>query len=276
MYDNSINPDDQYYIPQNQNQPYVEKPAPQPYAPPVAPIQTQPYIPPAAPIQTQPYAPPVAQMQTQPYASPVAPIQTQPYTQPVTQQIVIQNVVQPVTQQTPQTPQTPPQPYIVQVTPQQYASQPCYFTQPGVGVDSEDFKSKFCCPKAFIWIAFVLSIIYFSYSFVYSGIITVYQILSCIVLLIVGILLNKSVTNKNVKTYNTTLIIYSLYCIFIIIYFINILKSNVNLNNVWVIYGIALKILEIILLIVLLCYRKEFNKLEIPTNQQMAIPPVVL
>ena len=131
MYDYSINPNDQYYTPQNQNQPFVEKPAPQPYTPPVA------------PIQTQPYAPPVAQ------------IQTQPYTQPVTQQISIQNVIQPVTQQTPQTPQTP-QPYLVQVTPQQYVSQPSYIIQPGVGVDSEDFKSKFCCPIVFIWIFFVM------------------------------------------------------------------------------------------------------------------------
>ena len=156
MYDNSINPNDQYYTPQNQNQPYVEKPAPQPYTPPVA------------PIQTQPYAPPVAQ------------IQTQPYTQPVTQQISIQNVIQPVTQQTPQTPQTP-QPYIVQVTPQQYASQPSYIIQPGVGVDSEDFKSKFCCPIVLTWIVLVLQIICISYFFVYSGI-TIYQIILIIFL----------------------------------------------------------------------------------------------
>ena len=263
MYDYSINPDDQYYTPQNQNQPYVEKPAPQPY------------IPPVAPIQTQPYTPPVAQIQTQPYASPVAQIQTQPYTQPVTQQIVIQNVIQPVTQQAPQTSQTPqtPQPYIVQVTPQQYASQPSYTIQPGVGVDSEDFKSKFCCPKAFIWIAFVLHIISIIYNFMYRGAITFFQILSCIFLLIVGILLTKSVANKNVKTYNVALLIYTFCCISLIFDFLSTLSRSIS--NASILY-IALEILEIILFFVLLCYRKEFNKLEIPTNQQMAISPVVL
>ena len=233
MYDYSINQGDQYYKPQYQNEPYVEQPAPQPYIPPEAQILTQ------------------------------------PYTQPVNQQILVQNVIQPVTQQTPQT----TQPYIVQVNPQQYVSQPCYFTQPGVGVDSKELKSKLFCPKVFIWVVFVLEIIYIILSFITGASLSIFSIISCVSLLIVAILFNKSVENMKVKTYNVALIIYALDSIFLILDIISLFHSSYSLRSI---YYFLLKISEIILLFVLIYYRKEFNIHEMPTNKEMAIPPVVL
>ena len=227
MRDYSINQNDQYYTPQNQNQPDVEQPDP------------------------QSYMPPEAQMEAQ------------PYTQQVNEQNLIQNVIQPDTQLTPQTPET----NLAKVTPQQYASLPYIIKPGiGEDHEDFKSKLRrpIIFTWVLFVLEIIYTIIYIISIKIINGVLLNLWIIECIpgiIQLIVAMLTTISVAKMNVRIYNNALTIYTLYSFYLIYIIISLLVSNTSLNDIWTICYIARGILKIILLLVLFYFKKEFNKL---------------
>ena len=193
-------------------------------------------------------AQPYTYVQNQPYAP-----QPQPYAQPVPQQNY--NV--------PYAAQPGLQPYAVQ-TPQQYV------VQPGIQVTA-DFKRKLCCPNVFSWVVFVISLLYVIQLFTFSGYINLPAVIYSIIHLIIAIFVSLSVEKRNANMYNCALISYIIFfSLFVIFYIIILLNSEYFYFS-----DIIIIATKIALLIVLPCYKKEFNTVQMPANQEPITPSVL-
>ena len=205
----------------------------------------------------------------QPHPEPVAQIPTQPYyIQPITQVVPQPYIIQ------------TSQPYIVQVAPQQYAAQPYYLTQPGVDLDQENFKRKLKCPLIFAWVVFAISLIILSFSlyyiFIYEMIMSFLPVISCIIFFVIVFIVHQSIGQIDGKKYNIALVIFFIYLGIILFYSINNKRYFRYYNSIIIISKIVDSALKVILLIILLCFKKEFNRSAMPNNQEFGIRPQVL
>ena len=182
-----------------------------------------------------------AQPNTNVHSQPFAP---QPNTQPVPQQnYTVPNAAQPG-----------PQPYAEQI-PQQY-------------ILNSFVKQRLCFPNAFSWIVFGVSLIYVFYYFKNNDEKYWPEIIFSIIHLITALLVTLSVVKVNAKIYKYTLKLYSIiFFIFAFLYIIIFIGAFEN-NYYEVIIPLGTKL---ILLIILKCYKNEFNTsdtVQMPANQE--------
>ena len=187
-------------------------------------------------------AQPNTNFQNQPYVF-------QPNTQPVPQQnYTVPNAAQPG-----------PQPNAEQI-PQQY-------------VLNTHIKLRLCFPNAFSWVVFGISLIYIIYYAKNNIGIWPLEIIFSIVHLVSALLVTLSVVKVDASIYKCVLVLYSIFFIIIAIFYI-IFSIDIQKNSYEIIIPLATKL---ILIIILLCYKNEFNTsniVQMPANQEPIIPLV--
>ena len=242
MQDNIINANDQSYNHQDQSQSSEDQPPAQSYA--------------------ETFNKPVLQTVPQPYI--------QPYVQ--------QNLAQPNNQL-----------YIYQTSNQQYLTQEVPQTnnieESKEEVDRvfENFKQKFFCSKVISWIIFVLSFINYTYLLmsIPEYILSLLQIIHILCSFFTAYLLKQSINNRRVKRYIITIIL-CLICVLIDYFHLSVdiylLRESKLTKISWpaVFFFIIEIVLGTVLFIILICYKKEFNKLSTSENQQTTDTPKLL
>ena len=164
-----------------------------------------------------------------------------------------------------------PQPYVAGPVPQPYTAYPVYIAQPDIQINA-DLKKKLCCPKVFSWVVFFIALIY-EILVLLSGLIDIIGIIISITHFIVARLISQSAETGDAKKYRNALILHIIIsCITVIIFIIGfVMLSKIYLSGL--IVDMIIVAPKIILLIVLLCYKKEFDT---PASYPGAIAPQVL
>ena len=187
-------------------------------------------------------------------AQPNTNFQNQPYVfQPNTQPVPQQNYT------VPNAAQLGPQPYAEQI-PQQY-------------ILNSFIKQRLCFPNAFSWVVLGISLIYIIYYAKNNIGIWPLEIIFSIVHLVSALLVTLSVVKVDASIYKCVLVLYSIFFIIIAIFYI-IFSIDIQKNSYEVIIPLATKL---ILIIILLCYKNEFNTsniVQMPANQEPIIPLV--
>ena len=200
----------------------------------------------------------------------------QPYS-PQLNPYVIQPLVQPI------------QPYIIKPENQQNVAPPVsqlytdqsqfYVFQPVVPINenSQLLKKKLLCPKFLILIMFVFSLVDI-FIHLKKNSIPIVGIISGIIFLVVFYFISKSAENNGKKKYNKALCLYIICLVLICIAFIYcvILKRARRRirKNLFPLYLLEFSI-GLVILSILNVYKKIFDSLSNPENQQLVTPQKV-
>ena len=170
----------------------------------------------------------------------------------------------------------------------QYVKNP-YLNQPTVYSNLDSLKHRLCCPIVWTWIIFFLRLPIFIYPLcIPFDLLNVIVPGICLILyFLIAFLVTRSGQTGDVKKYKAALficiVIFSIVSIFLIICFIfgKAAKKQFNFSyddDSMVILIVTLILylvgLELITIIVLCCYLKEFNMVLMPDNHQLLDPQI--
>ena len=142
----------------------------------------------------------------------------------------------------------------------------------------EYLKKQLCCPRIWTFIEFFIHLIlgFLYYAFTkYEVYILIIVSIICIGLFLVAYSVNRSAVTGDFTKYLIALVIYIaffVFCLFLLILAICMYIKKFEQNYIEFTILFSIFLLELITLCILFYYKKKFNMLEMPVDQQSIAP----